>query len=389
MENESLVFTLFLIFFGAAVVATLSMLLRQSLIIAYIALGLLIGPSGLQLINDAELLQGISSIGIIFLLFLLGLNLNPRELLQLARQTSLITGLSSVVLLVAGGTYLLWLGFSLFESLIGGAALMFSSTIIALKLIPTTVLHHQHTGEIMISILLLQDIIAIVLLLVIETGALPGFEWKTLLAPLVALPLLVIAVAIAERWVIQRLIQRFDTLREYLFLLAIGWCLGVAEAAEWLGLSYEIGAFIAGVSFAHSPIALYLAENLKPLRDFFLIIFFVTLGAAFDLGLITQIWWAAGIFALLGLLLKPVCYAWLLKKSGESASRSKEVAIRLAQMSEFSLLLTVLAFDKGLIGAKASNLIQFATLISFIVSSTYVVMRMPTPIALDPRLRKD
>ena len=389
MESDSIVFSLFLIFFGAAVFATVAMSIRQSLLIAYIALGLLIGPSGLALIHDPQLMQNISNIGIIFLLFLLGLNLNPRELLQMAGQTSMVTGVSSLLLLLIGYLFSRWLGFSTVESLVIGSSLMFSSTIIGLKLIPTTVLHHQHTGEIIISVLLLQDIIAIVLLLVLEGSAGSSFDWMNLLKPLLALPSLVVATVLIEKYLLIRLIRSYDRIQEYIFLLAIGWCLGVAEAAEALGLSYEIGAFVAGVSMAASPIALYIAESLKPLRDFFLIIFFVSLGANFDLQVLADIWLAAVGLSLIALLVKPQLYRLMLRFSRESSGRSTEVAVRLGQMSEFSLLLAVLAVEMMLIREQVGYLIQFATLLSFIVSSTYVVMKYPTPIAISDHLRRD
>ena len=389
MENESIVFTLFLIFFGAALVATIALTIRQSLIIAYIALGLLIGPSGFELIHDADLIQNIANVGIIFLLFLLGLNLNPKELFRLAGETSLVTGASSLLLLLAGYVYSQLFGFTVNESLLIGSALMFSSTIIGLKLIPTTVLHHQHTGEIIISILLLQDIIAIVLLLVLEGSAQGAVSWMSLVKPLIALPLLVIVAFLIEKYILIRLIRSFDRIQEYIFLLAIGWCLGVAEMAEVAGLSYEIGAFIAGVSLATSPIALYIAESLKPLRDFFLIIFFVALGANFDLTILNQIWIPAIGLCLIAVVLKPALYRLLLRFSKESSGRSSEVAIRLGQMSEFSLLLAVLATEMNLIREHVGFLIQFATLLSFIISSTYVVMTYPTPIALNDKLRRD
>jgi Kef-type K+ transport system membrane component KefB len=389
MENESIVFSLFLIFFGAAVIATLALTLRQSLIIAYIAVGLLIGPSGFALIHDAQLIQNIANVGIIFLLFLLGLNLNPKELISLAGESSLVTGISSILLLAMGYLYSLLFDFTITESLLIGSALMFSSTIIGLKLIPTTVLHHQHTGEIIISVLLLQDIIAIILLLVLEGSANQSFGWMSIGLPLIALPSLVVATHLIEKYLLMRLIRSFDRIQEYIFLLAIGWCLGVAEAAELFGLSYEIGAFIAGVSLARSPIALFIAESLKPLRDFFLIIFFVALGANFDLSILSQIWLPALGLSLLALFAKPVLYNLLLRFSKESRGRSREVAIRLGQMSEFSLLLAVLAAEMELISHQVSFLIQFATLVSFIGSSTYVVMKYPTPIALNDKLRRD
>ncbi len=389
MENESIVFSLFLIFFGAAIMATLALTLRQTLIIAYIAVGLLIGPSVSGLIPDPTLIQNISNVGIIFLLFLLGLDLNPKELIRLAGETTLVTGASSFLLLLAGFGYGQLFGFSVAESWIMGSALMFSSTIIGLKLIPTTVLHHQHTGEIIISVLLLQDIIAIILLLVLEGTARADMSLVSLLGPMLALPLLSLATWLISRFLLVRLITAFDRIQEYIFLLAIGWCLGVAEAAELLGLSYEIGAFIAGVSLATSPIALFITNSLKPLRDFFLIIFFVTLGARFDVSVLGEIWLPALGMTLIAVLLKPALYRQLLRFSKESSGRSTEVGVRLGQMSEFSLLLALLATEMSVIASSVGYLIQFATLLSFIVSSTWVVMKYPTPIALNDRLRRD
>jgi Kef-type K+ transport system membrane component KefB len=389
MENDSIVFSLFLIFFGAAMIATIAMTMRQSLIIAYIIVGLLIGPSGFSLIHDPLLIQNIANVGIIFLLFLLGLNLNPKELYTMAGETSVVTGVSSILLVLFGYLFSQLFGYSLVESLIIGSALIFSSTIIGLKLIPTTVLHHQHTGEIIISVLLLQDIIAIILLLVLDGSAGETFNWVNLVKPLIALPLLAVATWAIEKYLLIRLIRAFDRIQEYIFLLAIGWCLGVAEAAEFMGLSYEIGAFIAGVSIATSPIALFIAESLKPLRDFFLIIFFVALGANFDLSVLDQIWVAAIGLTLIALFIKPLLYHFLLRFSKETSGRSIEVAVRLGQMSEFSLLLAVLAVEMNLISEQVGYLIQFATLLSFVVSSTYVVMVYPTPIALSDKLRRD
>jgi Kef-type K+ transport system membrane component KefB len=389
MAETSIVYILFLIFCGAAILATLALGLRQSLIIAYICLGLLIGPWGFNLISDLGLIQNIANVGIVFLLFLLGLHLHPQQLIRLAGETVVVTGLSSVVILALGFGYSLMFGYSQTEALVIGASLMFSSTIIGLKLIPTTVLHHQRTGEIIISILLLQDIIAIFLLLAIEGMAGEREGWAALSLPLIALPALVLAAYLMEKYVLTRLIARFDRIQEYIFLLAIGWCLGLAEAAEMLGLSYEIGAFIAGVTIARSPIALFIAESLKPLRDFFLIIFFVSLGAGFNLGILPDIWLAALGLSLIALLAKPALYRLLMMLSKESAQRSTEVALRLGQMSEFSLLVAVMATELALIRAEVSYLIQISTLLSFVFSSYYIVARYPTPIALDDRLRRD
>jgi len=389
MQHDSIVFTIFLIFTGAAVLATLALYARQSLLVAYIALGAALGPWGAGLVNDAALVRDIASFGIVFLLFLLGLNLQPQELLRMVKKTTVVTLASSLVFALLGGGVALAFGFTPLEAVLVGGAATFSSTIIGLKLLPTTVLHHQRTGEVIISILLLQDLLAIVLLLVLQGAAGETSPLRDVLRLLGALPLLVGFAWAFERYVLFRLIRKFDKIGEYIFLATIGWCLGMAELAKLLGLSHEMGAFIAGVTLASSPIALYIAESLKPLRDFFLVLFFFSLGAGFDLGMIPDVILPAALLAGLLLLLKPPVFRWLLARSGESPKRAREIGFRLGQMSEFSLLLAVLAGGQGAIGERAGSLVQLATLLTFLVSSYLVVLRFPTPIAVSDELRRD
>lgn len=380
--------TIFLIFSGAAVMATLVLYARQALLVAYVALGVLLGPSVTGLVGDAALIREIAHIGIMFLLFLMGLELNPKGLLLMLGKTIPTTLISSLVFAAPGVLVGLAFGFGTEESLVIGAAMMFSSTIIGLKLLPTTVLHHQRTGEIIISVLLLQDLIAILLLVLLSGGGGENPMVEMLRLGL-ALPLLVGAAALFVRFVLLKLIQAFDTIREYVFLMAIGWCLGLAETAAALGLSHEIGAFIAGVTLAANPISLYMAESLRPLRDFFLVMFFFSLGAGFDLSMVGAVVFPALLLAGLMLAGKPVVFRRLLLRSREAPARCREIGMRLGQLSEFSLLLAVLAMDRGTIGERASYLIQLATLLTFLVSTYLVVLRYPTPIALSEDLRKD
>jgi len=259
----------------------------------------------------------------------------------------------------------------------------------ALKLLPTTVLPHQHTGELVISILLLQDFIAILLLLVLKGGGETGGPIMAILQLGLTFPLLIGAALLLIKYLILPLLQRFDTIKEYIFLLTIGWCLGVSEAASLLGLSYEIGAFIAGVALASSPIALYIADSLKPLRDFFLVLFFFSLGAGFDLAMLDDVIIPASLIAAAMLLLKAPVFGLLLRKVGEEPHRATEVGVRLGQLSEFSLLLAILAWESQLIDLEASYLIQLATLLTFLISTYLVVLRYPTPVALSEKLRRD
>lgn len=389
MQHDLILHALFLIFSGAALIATLALYTRQSMLVSYILLGALLGPSGLAVFTRPELIADISQVGVIFLLFLLGLNLHPQLLLRLLREALLVTVGSSLIFALLGYAVGWLFGLSVLESLLIAATAMFSSTIIGLKLLPTTQLHHQHTGEVIISILLLQDLIAILILLLLqalggEGGLARELGWVTVMLPLS----MVLALA-GARYILVPLFERYDTIHEYIFLLALGWCLGFAELAVVMGLSAEIGAFLAGVALATSPISTYIAESLKPLRDFFLIMFFFALGAGFDLDMLGEIILPALLLAGAMVLAKPLVFRWLLLRAGESAAFSLEIGVRLGQISEFSLLIAMLAWHSGIISERVSGLIQLATLLSFILSSYWIMLRYPTPIAVSQRLRRD
>ena len=389
MTEQPIVFTLFLIFTGAALAATLALYARQALIVAYIFLGVVFGPWGTGWVSDTLLIADMAHVGIIFLLFLLGLNLTPQKLGMLLKQTLVVTILSSVIFCAAGWVVGRAFGFSAFESLVVGAAAMFSSTIIGIKLLPTTVLHHRHMGEVIISVLLLQDLIAIIVMLLVQIPEAAGISPLEVVWLVVSLPVLIAVAFVLERYALLPLFRRFDRVSEYVFLLTLAWCLGVAELAESMGLSYEIGAFIAGVAIATNPIALYIAESLKPLRDFFLVMFFFAVGASLDLDVAATVILPAVVLAAGMLLLKPLVYRGVLGSVAESPKLAWEAGWRLGQMSEFSLLITFLAVENARIGSQAVYMIQLATLITFVVSSSLVVLRFPTPVAANERLRRD
>ncbi|HEU5280425.1 MAG TPA: cation:proton antiporter [Gammaproteobacteria bacterium] len=380
---------IFLIFAGTAALSTLALFTRQSLLVAYIALGAIVGPHALGLVSNSDVIKQSGDIGIIFLLFLLGLHLQPQSLLHSLRKMSWITLASALVFFAFGFVLTRLFGFTNDEALVVGIAAMFSSTIIGLKLLPTTILHHQHTGELVVSILLLQDIIAIFVLFILELLANRSATVLHLLTILSAFPTLLIVAYVFQHFVLSKLMRRFDKIHEYLFILSIGWCLCMAELSHVFGLSEEIGAFMAGVALASSPIAFYIAENLKPLRDFFLVIFFFSVGASFDFGEFTQV--AIPAFAIGGfmLLLKPLVFNWLLRRSGEVRKISREIGVRLGQLSEFSLLVIYMALDTQQISSLAASMAQGAVIITFIVSCYWTAMRYPTPLAANDRLRRD
>lgn len=388
MSFENIIMELALIFAGAAILATIFLYLKQPIIIAYIALGMLIGPYGFGLINQAKHIEKISHVGIILLLFLIGLNLHPDKLLNLFKKTALTTTATclSFALVVAGITYAF--GFNLFDSIIVGLALMFSSTVIGLKLIPTTELHNMHIGEMMISVLLFQDILAIILILFLKGDASANLYLLFGLLILKGIGLSFISFLLVK-FVILPLFRKFDVIQEYIFVIAIGWCLLVAASASLLGLSYEIGAFIAGVTLAVSPVSLVISEKLKSLREFFLILFFFAIGSQFNLLIIKDVAWLSLLMAMVLLVIKPLVFQTAFKISKEKISISTELGFRLGQASEFSLIVAYIALENRRISDNASSLIQLTVIITFIISTYIVSNKFKTPIATDKNKRSD
>lgn len=381
--------TFFLVFCSAAVSATLALFSRQPLFIAYIGMGVLFGPYGLSVISEVNAVAEMSHIGIIFLLFLLGLDMQPKALIAVLKKATNIAILSCASFGLVGFTIGLAFRFSMAECLVFAMASMFSSTIIGIKLLPTTALHHRHTGEMMIGLLLIQDCVAIFCLLALLCGTTDNFEYQPMILAFIALPAIAIVAFVAVKYVLLALIQKFDRFHEYIFLLAIAWCIGLASLAEHVYLSAEIGAFIAGISLATSPISQYIALNLKPLRDFFLILFFFALGAQLNIALLPTVIIPTLVLAGALLVLKPLVFYGLLRRHSERKSLAWDISFRLGQISEFSLLIALLATQKGVIGESASVVIQSAAIITFIVSSYIIIFNFPNPIAVKESLRRD
>lgn len=387
--HDEVLKSFFYIFSFGAIIASLALYSRQPLLVAYIFLGALLGPYGLELISDVDLITQIGSIGIVFLLFLLGLDMQPQALWRVLKQVTHVTLISSLLFALIGYGVARIFDYSEAQSLIIGSAMMFSSTIIGIKLLPTTALHHRHSGELMIGMLLMQDFLAIAVLLLVMSGDIGSGNLVALSSTIISLPALVGACFLMVKFVLLPLFLRFDRIGEYTFLLATGWCLGTAELAHYIGLSREIGAFLAGISLATSPIAQIIALNLKPLRDFFLILFFFSLGSGFNLELLSIVALPAIVLAALMLIIKPFVYHYLLRRHSESHSLAWDIGFRLGQNSEFSLMIAYIAFSNGLISTEASHLIQATAIITFLISSYLVVFNFPTPIAVKDSLRRD
>lgn len=377
---ENLVFEIAIIFAGSALLSTIFLYLKQPIILSYIAIGIILGPWGFGIIQDPQHLDYLSHLGIVLLMFLLGLDLEPQKLLSLLKITAPLTIITSLLYISFIFGIISFFQFPFIEKLIIGSCLMFSSTVVALKLVPTTTLHHKRLGEIMISILLFQDILAIILIILLYSN-----NESSLLIQSISLlgKLIIIAIGafIFVKYAILKLLQKFDIVQEYVFVLVLGWSLFLAEIANLSGLSYEIGAFIGGISLGSSKIAQIIAEQLKPLREFFLVLFFFTIGARFDFITAKQVFIPGFIIAIGLLIIKPIIFSFSLRLIKENKSTSNEIGFRLGQASEFSLLAAVVAYKTAKISQQGHFLVQIVVIITFTISTYLVVYKYHTPIS--------
>lgn len=373
----------------AAVLSFIAILCKQPVIIAYIIGGILVGPWGMGWINELEFITAVSLMGVTLLLFLAGLCLHPEHLRRLFRSTSIVTTASCLSFFIIAFLFAAAWQFVLRDSIYIGLAMMFSSTIVAVKLLPTTKLHHGKIGAICIGILIAQDLIAVAILVLIRGLKTDHIAILDMAGLFVKLLILTALTFVFEQFALRKVLRIVDRFHETIFIIGLAWCFGIAMIFDRAGLSYEIGAFFAGVALARHPISLFISESLKPLRDFFLVLFFFALGARIDLSLMNVVILPAIILALVFVILKPVLLNWFFRLAGQEPSLAREAGLRLGQASEFSLLIAILALESGQITNKASQLIQMATIFTILLSSYAVIFSYPTPIGTREKLIQD
>jgi Kef-type K+ transport system membrane component KefB len=373
---------------SCAMLSWLTLLLKQPLILAYVACGILAGPSVLGLVNNVQGLESLSSIGITLLLFLAGLVTQPKKIQPVFRKTLLVNLASSgfCFALVAGFAWQ-W-GLPSKDIPLIGLALMFSSTLLAVKLLPTTALHQQHMGTLLMAVLVVEDVVAVFIIMFLQ-GTLGDLSISTL--GMVAMKgLLIVAITfLLEKYLIRKVIIRFQRFEETIYLTSIAWCLGTAGLSSYLGFSAEIGAFLAGLAMARSPIALYIADRLRNFRDFFLVLFFFVLGARADIVGMKDMMLPAAILAILIVALKPLVVRQMLRWIGEPEKIAHQSGFRMGQTGEFALIISVFALGAKMISQQAYNLVQLTTLITLLVSSIIIVKNFPTPLGTAEGLKRD
>lgn len=363
--------------------------INQPLLIGYIISGLLAGPLFLNILSSTEGYQTFSHIGVALLLFIVGLHLNLKLIKEIGF-VSFIAGSAQIVITTLFGFLISYLfGFDIFSSFLIAIGISFSSTIVIVKLLSDKRDIDKVYGKLTMGILIIQDLVAVIMLMVLASIANSsessnmGLE---LLRTFVFGGIAMVVVLGFSKYVLEKILDSIATSQDLLFIFVISWCLGVSAIFAKLGFSVEVGALLAGVALASSPYQFEISSKVKPLRDFFIVMFFILLGSqmvpvenmsgsAFDylINNFSVILIPALVLSIFVLLIKPLIIFIVFNILGFHRKVNFLAGLSLGQISEFSLIMILLAQNLGLASSEVISLITLVAIIT-ITFSTYGIM---------------
>ncbi|MCM1984108.1 cation:proton antiporter [Lyngbya confervoides] len=360
----------------AITAGALAIWLRQPIIIAFIVVGVIVGPSGLALVASSDEVSLFAKLGITLLLFVVGLKLDPNEI-KAVGPVAVVLGLGQILITALFGYAIAFaMGLNALSAFYVATALTFSSTIIIIKLLSDQREIDALHGRIAVGVLIVQDIA--VVLVMIGLSAWGGQQSSGTLPQLLAWVTLkgigfLGSIALVTRFLLPRLLHSLARSPEILVLTGITWAIALAATADGLGFSKEVGAFLAGVAIAATPYRVPIASRLVSLRDFLLLFFFIDLGSNINLDYLGQQILPALILSAFVLLGKPVMVMGLMGLMGYRKYTSALTSLSLCQISEFSLILAALGMRLGHIDQSTLGLITLVGLITMGLSS-YLIL---------------
>jgi Kef-type K+ transport system membrane component KefB len=362
---------------AAAAFVLVARVARVPSIVAFILAGLVLGPvTGILELTGA--IEIISEVGIVLLLFLVGLELSLDKIRDVGR-VAVIAGLGQVAFTAAGGFALSYaLGFSPIESIFLATALTFSSTVVVVKLLTEKGELDSLYGRIAVGIFLVQDLVVIVILTFLAgLGSAGTLDLSStaigLLGAFGGMALLLLVALLAARYLLPRLLGWISSSLEGLFIWSLSWCFLLVVGAELLHLSIEIGAFVAGVSLAQLPYTSELRRRVHPLMNFFIAIFFTSLGIRMELGAALEQWFPALALSLFVLVGNPVIFMWIVSRLGYGERTSFLTSVTVAQISEFSFIFAAMGLATGLIDESILSIVALVGLVT-IAASAYMIL---------------
>ncbi|MBU4070308.1 MAG: cation:proton antiporter [Nanoarchaeota archaeon] len=361
----------------AFIVSYIVRIFKQPLVIGYIIAGIIAAAviefEIIEFGASTEVINVFSQFGIAFLLFIVGLHLNPKVIKEIGG-SSLIIGLCQMLLTFLLGFFTSYslLGFEIIPSIYIGIALAFSSTIIIMKLLSDKRQLDSLYGKISIGVLIIQDLVAAgVLMFISSMGNGTSFS-SFAIQGLLCGSGLIIFLFLVGFFILPPITKNIARSQELLFLFSICWCFLIGVLFDFLGFSIELGALVAGVVLSISPYSLEISSKIRPLRDFFLIIFFIILGLNIQISNISSVLTNALILSIIALIFKPVILMSFMALFGYTKRTNFLVGITLAQISEFSLIVLAAGVAMGHITTEILSTLTLAGIIT-ITLSTYMI----------------
>jgi len=378
-----------LILLVTAVIGGAAKLARQPLIVAYIFVGILLGPTFLDLVQYEEEIELFAELGIALLLFLVGLKLDL-GLIRSIGKVAILTAIGQMLFTGLIGYFLvIVMGFESVQALYIAIAITFSSTIIVVKLLSDKREIDQLHGQIAVGFLIVQDILVIIAMVVVAAiGSRDGAVDRSIPVLLIGSIVFIAAAVLISKYLLPRLLAWLSKSQELTLLFGVSWAIGLAAISYALGLSMEIGAFIAGVALASTPYRESLSARMVSLRDVMVLFFFIQLGSSLSFADAVEQLVPALVISLLVLIAKPLIVLLIMWWLGYRSKVSFKTSMAIAQISEFSLILIALGFSLGQVNQAALSLVTLVAVITITLSTYFILYSERLYEVMTPFLKK-
>ncbi|TYT61126.1 cation:proton antiporter [Natrialba swarupiae] len=364
-----------LLIVAATILSYVARLLNQPTIVAYVLTGVVVGPIGLGIVAEDQLIEIVAELGLGFLLFLLGIEMRFEDIREIVRPVGAIAVGQAVLQAIASTAVALVLGFTLFQSLMIALATTFGATPIIVKVLGDKDDLKTLYGKVDVGILIFQDIYLVMALAILAVGTVDGVSEIAVSIGRVFFLMGVIGVVayLASRYFLPALLRASAANKGTLFTVGIAWAFLFIFAAESLELSVEIGAFLAGLALAQLPYSTELKERMRPATNFFIAVFFASIALQMEVDQLLAYWWQAIVAAVLLIVINFFIVFGLFYSQRFDVETSFLGTVSMLQVSEFSLVLGALAVDQGFIEEGILGFLSLMALITMPISTYYVL----------------
>lgn len=374
IESSTIPVQFMVVIITATVLGIIARRAKQPVLLAYLFTGIVLGPVFLDLVQETHTIQIMSELGLGFLLFLVGIEMNLDDIKEILRPISIIAVGQTILQTALAFVVPLALGFTMAETVIIALCTVFGATPVIVKILNDKDELKTLPGKIDVGVLVLQDIYLILVLALIGSGAIGNPQTAVYtFGKIVAMIGVIAAISMfSSKYFLKGLFDRIAGNRHAFFIHGIAWAFLFITISTELGLSVEVGAFLSGLGLGQIPHREELKERIRPLTDFFMVIFFSTLGLSLTLDNLLAFWQEALIASVVLMFGNFFIMFYLIDQQRFTPRTSFIGSINMTQVSEFSLVVGALAVTQGYIG---NNILGYLSLMALLTisASTYLI----------------